>query len=70
MCVCEHVYYLPQYADQQCEQQDAGQDGYEDDPPGDPVLVSETRFRIDHDWNLMGRDQRVKPQSHSKSVVM
>lgn len=59
--VCEHVHYLPQYADQQREQQDAGQGGYEDDPPGDPVLVSETGFRVDHYWDLMGRDQWVKP---------
>lgn len=44
--------YLPQYADQQCQQQDACKDSNEDDPPGDPVLVSETRFRVNHHWNL------------------
>lgn len=43
---------LPQYADQQSQQQDACQNSDKDDPPGDPVLVSETRFRIDHHWNL------------------
>lgn len=52
--LCECVRYLPQYADQYCQQQVACQDSYEDDPPGDPVLVSKTRFRIDHYWNLKG----------------
>lgn len=45
--------YLPQNADQQCEKQDASQDGYDEDPPRDGVLVNKTWFRIDHDRNLM-----------------
>lgn len=46
--------YLPQYTDEESQQQDPGQDSDEDDPPGDPVLVCQSRLRIDHHWNLEG----------------
>ncbi len=67
VCVCVCVY-LPQYADQQCQQQDACQYSYKDDPPGDPILVSKTGLRIDHYWNLE-EEENIKPKCKIKIYI-
>lgn len=43
---------LPQYADEESKQQDACQDGYQNDPPGDRVLLCKIKLWVDHYWEL------------------
>lgn len=49
------VSYLPQYEDKESKQQDACQDGYQNDPPGDRVLLCKIKLWVDHYWDLMSR---------------